>query len=128
MPDLPPFPPQFLRSLMRQLMTVLYYLSIRKVVHRDLKPANMFITKNNVLKLGDFGLARELTANSRYSDKVITLWYRPPELFLGSYEYGPEVDMWSAACIFYEMITHRPLFYSHENKDDSMHPLQLFYS
>ena len=117
MPDIPPLSTQFLNSIMRQLMTVLYYLTIRKVVHRDLKPANMFISKNNVLKLGDFGLARELTTNSRYSDTVITLWYRPPELFLGCHNYGPEVDMWSAGCIFYEMLTKHPLFVASEIND-----------
>ena len=117
MPGLGALNNQLLHSLMRQLMTVLFFLQVRRVVHRDLKPANMFITKNNILKLGDFGLSRELTSNSRYSDNVITLWYRPPELFLGCHNYGPEVDMWSAGCIFYEMITKHPLFVASENND-----------
>ena len=117
MPGLPNLNLQFLHCLMRQLLTVLCYLKVRGVVHRDLKPANMFVTKSNILKLGDFGLSRELTSNSRYSDTVITLWYRPPELFLGSHNYGPEVDMWSAGCIFYEMLTKHPLFVSSDNTD-----------
>ncbi|EAY00878.1 CMGC family protein kinase [Trichomonas vaginalis G3] len=108
-------PEATIKTIMRQLITVLCYLAVKNVVHRDLKPANMFITKNNILKLGDFGLARELTNKGRYSDSVITLWYRPPELFLGCHEYGPEVDIWSAACILYEMIAKQPLFAAREN-------------
>lgn len=112
MQDIPDYT---IKSIMRQLITVLCYLTVKNVVHRDLKPANMFITKDNILKLGDFGLARELTDKGRYSDSVITLWYRPPELFLGCHEYGPEVDIWSAACILYEMIAKKPLFAAREN-------------
>lgn len=98
-------------SIMKQLMMVLHYLACQNVVHRDLKPANMFVTRDNILKLGDFGLARNLSDHStRYSTNVITLWYRPLELLLGASSYRYEIDMWSAGCIFFEMLTNRPLF------------------
>ena len=109
--------PPRIKSLMKQLLRALHACSIRRIVHRDLKPANMFVTKRNVLKLGDFGLARKLSDCKRYSNQVITLWYRPPELFLRASSYGPEVDIWSAGCIFYEMATNEVLFRSPTNSD-----------
>lgn len=126
MPNLQPPNPYVLVSIMKQFMIVLQYFAKQKVVHRDLKPANMFITKQNILKIGDFGLARELMDHTRYSDKVITQWYRPPELLLGSHKYGPEVDMWSAGCILYEMIKRRPLFRSSNERDETQ--LQTIFS
>ena len=82
------------------------------IVHRDLKPANIFITRDNVLKLGDFGLARKIDeeTNKKYTSKVITLYYRAPELLLNCQKYRYEVDIWSVGCIIYELITKDPLF------------------
>lgn len=113
---------RFIKSIQFQLMVSLQYLDTQRVIHRDLKPSNMFITANNVLKLGDFGLARERMANPRYSYKVITQWYRPPELLLQNTSYGIEVDIWSAACIYYELIMKEPLFYT---RDTNSEPAQL---
>lgn len=75
-----------------------------------MKAANVLITKNGILKLADFGLARAFSANkngqpNRYTNRVVTLWYRPPELLLGDRNYGPPVDLWGAGCIMAEMWT-----------------------
>lgn len=110
MPDSPKMDQMLTLSLMKQFIVALHFCAIHKVVHRDLKPANMFVTRDNVLKLGDFGLARKLSDRGRYSDKVITLWYRPPELLLKCKKYGTEIDIWSAGCILYEMVTAKALF------------------
>jgi serine/threonine protein kinase len=117
MPDVPKLQPVAIKSLMKQFLVGLHHCGIHNVVHRDLKPANMLVTRQCILKLGDFGLARKLATRGQQSDKVITLWYRPPELLLGCQRYGPEVDIWSAGCILYEMATCQPLFQAREDRD-----------
>jgi len=78
-----------------------------------MKAANILITKTGVLKLADFGLARAFSiskgAPNRYTNRVVTLWYRPPELLLGERNYGPAIDMWGAGCIMAEMWTRSPI-------------------
>lgn len=79
-----------------------------------MKAANVLITKTGVLKLADFGLARAISISkagqqNRYTNRVVTLWYRPPELLLGDRNYGPPVDMWGAGCIMAEMWTRSPI-------------------
>ena len=81
---------------------------------RDMKAANILITKQGILKLADFGLARAFSISAkgqgnRYTNRVVTLWYRPPELLLGERNYGPAVDMWGAGCIMAEMWTRSPI-------------------
>lgn len=71
-----------------------------------MKAANILITKTGILKLADFGLARAFSEKKkRYTNRVVTLWYRPPELLLGDRNYGPPVDLWGAGCIMAEMWT-----------------------
>uniref|UniRef100_A0A674PPS6 Protein kinase domain-containing protein n=1 Tax=Takifugu rubripes TaxID=31033 RepID=A0A674PPS6_TAKRU len=94
-----------------QLLRGLAYCHRRKVLHRDLKPQNLLINEKGELKLADFGLARAKSVPTKtYSNEVVTLWYRPPDVLLGSTEYFTSIDMWGVGCIFYEMITGRPLF------------------
>jgi len=98
-------------SYCRQLLEGLVYCHRRRILHRDLKPQNLLIDKQGVLKLADFGLARAVCVPVRpYTHEVITLWYRAPEILLGSQAYSMPVDMWSAGCIFAELLTKRPLF------------------
>ncbi|XP_040180292.1 cyclin-dependent kinase 16 isoform X2 [Rana temporaria] len=94
-----------------QLLRGLAYCHRRKVLHRDLKPQNLLINEKGELKLADFGLARAKSIPTKtYSNEVVTLWYRPPDILLGSTEYSTQIDMWGVGCIFYEMVTGRPLF------------------
>merc|ERR1719273_821875 len=94
-----------------QLLRGLSYCHSRRILHRDLKPQNLLINERGELKLADFGLARAKSVPTKtYSNEVVTLWYRPPEVLLGLTEYSSHIDMWGVGCIFYEMATGRPLF------------------
>ena len=92
-------------------MRGLSYCHKRRVLHRDLKPQNLLINDKGELKLADFGLARAKSVPTKtYSNEVVTLWYRPPDVLLGSTEYTTSIDMWGVGCIFFEMAAGRPLF------------------
>ncbi|KAG5860442.1 cyclin-dependent protein kinase [Encephalitozoon hellem] len=98
-------------ELINQLICGVHYLHRMNVVHRDLKPQNILVTSDGVLKIADFGLSRSLEIRvPPYSSEVVTLWYRSPELLMGSTSYKFYVDIWSLGCIIYEMITLEPLF------------------
>lgn len=84
------------KSYTKQLLVGVHYLHSHNILHRDLKCANILITRNNVLKIADWGLARVIPAqNICLTTPVVTLWYRSPELILGNKKYGYEVDVWS---------------------------------
>lgn len=82
----------------------------QNVLHRDLKPANLMITKDNVVKIADFGLAKRWKTGLPMTSKVVTNWYRAPELFLGDRDAGPAVDVWSCGIIFIEFMVGTPPF------------------
>lgn len=99
------------RLFLFQLLRGLSYCHKRRVLHRDVKPQNLLISEMGELKLADFGLARAKSVPSHtYSHEVVTLWYRPPDVLLGSTEYSTSLDMWGVGCIFVEMITGMPTF------------------
>lgn len=100
------------KHLAKQLFEGLDYLHRRGVLHRDIKAANILISKTGELKLADFGLARFYQKRQRqdYTNRVITIWYRSPELLLGETQYGPSVDIWSAACVLVEIFTRHAIF------------------
>uniref|UniRef100_A0AAZ3PJS2 cyclin-dependent kinase n=1 Tax=Oncorhynchus tshawytscha TaxID=74940 RepID=A0AAZ3PJS2_ONCTS len=102
---------QNVKIFLFQILRGLSYCHRRKVLHRDLKPQNLLINERGELKLADFGLARAKSVPTKtYSNEVVTLWYRPPDVLLGSSEYSTQIDMWGVGCIFYEMAAGRPLF------------------
>jgi len=107
----PRFPPELLKSYFKQLLDGMKYIHKHSIVHRDLKPQNILITKEGVLRIADFGLARQFSVPlPSYTHEVVTLWYRPPEVLLGQKKYSLGLDMWSIGCIFAEMVIFCPLF------------------
>ena len=97
------------KSFMKQMMEGLAFCHKKRIMHRDLKPHNLLIDFKDRLQLADFGLARTFTLPIReYTHEVITLWYRSPEILLGQKIYSTPADVWSAGCIFAEMILGTP--------------------
>ncbi|QRV94578.1 Cdc2 cyclin-dependent kinase [Ceratobasidium sp. AG-Ba] len=103
---------QIIKKFTHQLLAGLRYCHGHRILHRDLKPQNLLIDTNENLKLADFGLARAFGIPLRtYTHEVVTLWYRSPEVLLGSRHYSTAIDMWSVGCIVAEMVMHgQPLF------------------
>jgi len=92
------------KSWSHQLLNGCHYMHTNKVIHRDLKASNLLINRRGELKIADWGLARSWNSEmKRLTNKVITLWYRPPELLLGAMNYTTKIDMWSVGCIIAEM-------------------------
>uniref|UniRef100_A0A0D9Z194 Protein kinase domain-containing protein n=1 Tax=Oryza glumipatula TaxID=40148 RepID=A0A0D9Z194_9ORYZ len=104
--------PTLIKSYLYQILRGVAYCHSHRVLHRDLKPQNLLIDRRtNALKLADFGLARAFGIPVRtFTHEVVTLWYRAPEILLGSRQYSTPVDMWSVGCIFAEMVNQKPLF------------------
>uniref|UniRef100_A0A6I8S2Q0 Cyclin-dependent kinase 14 n=1 Tax=Xenopus tropicalis TaxID=8364 RepID=A0A6I8S2Q0_XENTR len=97
--------PENVKLFLFQLLRGLSYIHQGHILHRDLKPQNLLISDTGELKLADFGLARAKSVPSHtYSNEVVTLWYRPPDVLLGSTDYSTCLDMWGVGCIFVEMI------------------------
>lgn len=93
-----------IKSWSNQLLSGVHYMHKNKIIHRDLKASNLLINKKGELKIADWGLARSWNKDMKsLTKKVITLWYRPPELLLGNGRYSPKIDMWSVGCIIAEM-------------------------
>ncbi|KAJ0250652.1 serine/threonine-protein kinase [Hirschfeldia incana] len=100
-----------IKCYMKQLLHGLEHCHSRGVLHRDIKGSNLLLDQNNNLKIGDFGLANFYGTHQKQplTSRVVTLWYRPPELLLGSTDYGITVDMWSTGCILAELFNGKPI-------------------
>jgi serine/threonine protein kinase len=96
-----------------QILSAVSHIHHHNVFHRDMKPENLLLdysTGRPIIKLADFGLARELNSQPPYTEYVSTRWYRAPEVLLRSTEYSAPVDLWAIGAIFAELITLEPLF------------------
>ncbi|GAB4842687.1 hypothetical protein Ancab_012663 [Ancistrocladus abbreviatus] len=100
-----------IKCYMQQLLRGLEHCHSHGILHRDIKGSNLLIDDNGNLKIGDFGLAILFQPNQKQplTSRVVTLWYRPPELLLGSTNYGVGVDLWSAGCILAELFHGKPI-------------------
>ncbi|KAL4341407.1 hypothetical protein GQ457_08G037280 [Hibiscus cannabinus] len=106
-----PFSTSDVKCLMLQLLEGVKYLHDNWVLHRDLKTSNLLLNNQGELKICDFGMARQYGSPLKpYTTKVVTMWYRAPELLLGAKKYSTAVDMWSVGCIMAEMLAKEPLF------------------
>mmetsp|Transcript_42520 Transcript_42520/g.51634 ORF Transcript_42520/g.51634 Transcript_42520/m.51634 type:complete len:373 (+) Transcript_42520:207-1325(+) len=111
-----PLPKNTVKSLTYQIVKGVEYLHAHGVMHRDLKPDHILIhsvdSETRTIKICDLGLARsfQVPVERAYTHEVVTLWYRPPEILLGSWYYSTPVDVWSVGCIFAELATKQPLF------------------
>jgi cyclin-dependent kinase 12/13 len=96
---------------MHQLLSGLQHCHDRGILHRDIKGSNLLIDKNGMLQIADFGLANYYSINQQQplTNRVVTLWYRAPELLLGSTDYGVGIDLWSAGCLLAEMFRGVPI-------------------
>ncbi|KAI0341361.1 Pkinase-domain-containing protein [Trametopsis cervina] len=116
--------PSQIKLYMKQLLEGTEYMHRNHILHRDMKAANLLISNTGSLKIADFGLARAFDPNivrspdskdghptkeRKYTNCVVTRWYRPPELLLGARQYGGEVDMWGIGCVLGEMFARKPI-------------------
>ncbi|XP_037957703.1 cyclin-dependent kinase 1-like [Teleopsis dalmanni] len=117
---------ELVRRYLYQITSATHYCHRNHILHRDLKPQNILIDQNGTIKVADFGLGRSISPRSRvYTHEVVTLWYRAPEILLGSPYYAFSVDIWSVGCIFAEMSTRKPLFRGDSEIDQLFHIFRI---
>lgn len=107
---------EHIESIFHEILRGLKYCHDRKVIHRDIKPDNILLNTTSV-KICDFSLSCEKM--DCMTNNVVTLWYKSPELLFGCRHYDESIDIWSAACVLYEMMTSRPPFVADENSEIS---------
>ncbi|XP_051139342.1 probable serine/threonine-protein kinase At1g09600 isoform X2 [Andrographis paniculata] len=106
-PDVPKFTEPQIKCFMKQILCGLEHCHSCGILHRDIKGANLLVDSKGNLKIGDFGLAN--FQKQPLTSRVVTLWYRAPELLLGAKEYGPAIDLWSVGCILAELFIGKPI-------------------
>jgi cyclin-dependent kinase 12/13 len=94
----------FIQCIIMQIIEGVKYLHDSKILHRDIKSANLLLNSRGEVKIADFGLGRKFRPDFTYTSKVVTLWYRAPELLLGTKQYTEKIDMWSVGCILAEFL------------------------
>ncbi|KAG5643702.1 hypothetical protein DXG03_009751 [Asterophora parasitica] len=121
--------PSHIKLYMKQLLEGTEYMHRNHILHRDMKAANLLISNTGSLRIADFGLARAFDTNfttrtidgrskeRKYTNCVVTRWYRPPELLLGARQYGGEVDIWGIGCVLGEMFSRRPILPGNSDLD-----------
>ena len=111
-------PPKLYKSFLYQLLKGIQHIHRMKILHRDIKSENLLISKDNKLKITDFGLARGYGLPIKnFRNDVVSLWYRAPDILLGNEEYERSVDMWSIGCIFAEMVNGSIIFKGFSEKE-----------
>jgi cell division cycle 2-like protein len=115
-----PFKPSEIKTLMLQIASAVDYLHDNWILHRDLKTSNILMNNRGEIKLADFGMARYFgdPPPANMTQLVVTLWYRAPELLLGTDKYGQAVDMWSVGCIFGELVKKEPILQGKNEVDE----------
>ncbi|KAH7554628.1 hypothetical protein ACOSQ2_028086 [Xanthoceras sorbifolium] len=126
-PNPRPLPPSLIQSFLYQLCKGVAHCHSHGVLHRDLKPQNLLLDKEKgLLKIADLGLGRAFTVPLKsYTHEIVTLWYRAPEVLLGSTHYSPAVDIWSVGCIFAEMVRRQALFPGDSEFQQLLHIFRL---
>lgn len=110
-----------IRNRCFQVFQAIAYMHQQGYFHRDLKPENLLVSED-VTKVADFGLAREISSEPPFTEYVSTRWYRAPEVLLQASVYGPGVDMWAMGAIMAELFNLHPLFPG-TNEADEIHKI-----